>query len=90
MKTKTNAKSPSRSWPLVLGLDVSQDHLKYLFLQKKGKKSRVEAFGKYSFEKKEGEDPRIGASRAVGRFSARTNRFWRKRKKCSVWIAGMW
>lgn len=37
-----------KSWPLVLGVDIGSQSLKYILLQRKGLKMRIESFGRYS------------------------------------------
>ena len=41
---------PSRQWPLVLGINLGTQSLKYLILQRKGRKLKVLGFGRFSLE----------------------------------------
>ena len=57
-------KPKSTSWPLVLGVDISNHSLKYVLLRRKGKNLIVEAFGRYVYETN-GMDPNALAHQAV-------------------------
>ncbi len=57
-------KPKSASWPLVLGVDISNHSLKYVLLRRKGKNLIVEVFGRYVYETN-GMDPNALAHQAV-------------------------
>jgi len=59
MKTKSFQIQKSKMWPLVLGIDIGRESVKYLLLRRTGNVLRVEGFGRYSI--KGGEEQRYEA-----------------------------
>jgi len=49
----------NRSWPLVLGVDISNQSVKYLLLRRRGPQITVEKFGRYSLSEGAADSPDV-------------------------------
>ena len=64
----------TKEWPSVLGVDVSDQNVKYMHLQRKRGKFHISAFGRYSISQTEGEEYAEESIQMV------INRLFQKRK----------
>ena len=72
-----------KAWPLVLGLDVGPRSLKYLLLRRKGKRFKVEGFGRYSIQNGE-TDTQKAVQQAVNQLFRGGTRFKKARTVLGV------